>query len=64
MYLKPDFFGIPDGATAIRLSFVTVAVWWAVFSIPVAIWVKEPEIHESVGIVSAVNRLEAVKTDF
>jgi UMF1 family MFS transporter len=55
MYLKPDFFGIPDGATAIRLSFVTVAVWWAVFSIPVAIWVKEPEIHESVGIVSAVS---------
>ena len=54
MYLKPDFFGIPDGATAIRLSFVTVAVWWAVFSIPVVIWVKEPEIHESVGTVSAV----------
>ncbi len=55
MYLKPDFFGIPDGATAIRISFVTVAAWWAVFSIPVAIWVKEPEIHESVGIVSAVS---------
>ena len=55
MYLKPDFFGIPDGPTAIRLSFVTVAVWWAVVSIPVAIWVKEPEIHESVGIVSAVS---------
>lgn len=54
MYLKPELFGIPDGATAIRLSFVSVAVWWAVFSIPVAIWVKEPEIHESVGIVSAV----------
>ena len=55
MYLKPDFFGISDGATAIRLSFITVAVWWAVFSIPVAIWVQEPEIHESVGIVSAVS---------
>ena len=54
MYLNPVFFGIPDGATAIRLSFVTVAVWWAVFSIPVVIWVKEPEIHESVGTVSAV----------
>ncbi len=54
MYLKPDFFGIPDKATAIRLSFVTVAVWWAVFSIPVAIWVKEPEMHRNIGIVSAV----------
>ncbi len=55
MYLKPDLFGIPDEVTAIRLSFVTVAIWWAVFSIPVAIWVKEPEIHESIGIVSAVS---------
>ena len=37
MYLQPDTFGIPDGATAIRLSFVSVAIWWAIFSIPVAI---------------------------
>ena len=55
MYLKPDLFGIPDGPTAIRLSFVTVALWWAVFSIPVAIWVKEPEIHDIVGIFPAVS---------
>jgi len=54
MYLKPDLFGIPDGATAIRLSFVTVAVWWAVFSIPVALWVKEPKIYKPVGIGTAV----------
>ncbi len=55
MYLKHDLFGIPDGPTAIRLSFVTVALWWAVFSIPVAIWVKEPEINEIVGIFPAVS---------
>ena len=54
MYLQPDTFGIPDGATAIRLSFVSVAIWWAVFSIPVALWVKEPVIYEAVGIGSAV----------
>lgn len=54
MYLFPAFFGIPDSATAIRLSFITVAIWWAVFSIPVALWVKEPKIYEPVGIGTAV----------
>ncbi len=42
MYLKPEIFGIPDGATAIRISFISVAIWWAVFSIPIFVFVKEP----------------------
>jgi len=29
-------------------------VWWAIFSIPIIIFVKEPKIHESVGIGSAI----------
>lgn len=55
MYLKPDLFGIPDGATAIRISFVTVAVWWAVFSIPVILWVDEPVIYEPASIGKAIS---------
>jgi len=54
MYLKPELFGIPDGALAIRISFVSVAVWWAVFSIPVMLWVEEPIIFESVGLKDSV----------
>ena len=54
MYLQPHYFGIPDGATAIRLSFISVAVWWAVFSIPIIIFVKEPKIHDPIGICSAI----------
>ncbi len=54
MYLKPELFGIPDGATAIRISFVSVAVWWAVFTIPIWLWVDEPEIYEPVGIGAAI----------
>jgi UMF1 family MFS transporter len=34
MYLKPAWFGLPDGATAVRVSFLTVAVWWLAFTIP------------------------------
>jgi len=38
----PDWFGIPDVETAARLSFVSVAVWWAVFAIPLFLTVPEP----------------------
>jgi len=54
MYLKPAIFGIADGATAIRLSFISVAVWWAVFSIPIIIFVKEPSVHAHIGIGKAI----------
>ncbi len=50
MYLKPHIFGIPDGSTAIRLSFVSVAVWWGVFSLPILIFVREPVIPGSPGL--------------
>ena len=56
MYLNPGWFGIPDQATAIKLSFVSVAVWWAVFSIPVMLWVEEPKYYESEGIADAVKQ--------
>ena len=41
MYQNPHWFGITDSTTAIRLSFVTVAVWWAFFSIPIFLFVPE-----------------------
>ena len=55
MYLLPELFGIPDGSTAIRISFVTVAIWWAVFSIPVFLFVKEPTKQDSVGALEAIS---------
>ncbi|MCP4751246.1 MAG: MFS transporter [Proteobacteria bacterium] len=54
MYLNPGWFGIPDGPTAIRLSFIMVAVWWALFSLPVWLWVEEPKIYKAVGFGKAV----------
>jgi UMF1 family MFS transporter len=41
MTLKPALFGLADAATAVRLSFIMVAVWWAVFTIPLLLWVRE-----------------------
>ena len=40
--LMPSTFGIPDTVTAIKVSFVSVAVWWLVFSIPLFRGVPEP----------------------
>ena len=40
--LMPARFGIPDTVTAIKLSFVSVGVWWLVFSIPLFRRVPEP----------------------
>ena len=55
MYLKPHFFGIPDGATAIKLSFLSVAVWWLVFTIPLILYVSEPNDGKSVNLIKAIN---------
>ncbi len=40
--LKPALFGLSDAGVASRLSFLSVAVWWLVFSIPMFRRVPEP----------------------
>ena len=41
MFTNPALFGLADGAHAVRVAFVTVAVWWAVFTIPTMLFVRE-----------------------
>lgn len=43
MTLKPHIFGFADASAAVRFSFLTVGVWWGVFSVPLLVFVKEPE---------------------
>ena len=43
MTLHPAWFGLTDAAAAVRFSFLTVAIWWLVFSIPLVLWVREPK---------------------
>lgn len=42
MYQKPEMFGFADGTEGIKASFMSVALWWALFSIPLFAFVKEP----------------------
>ena len=39
--LQPQWFGIADSVTATRIAFVDVAVWWALFTLPVFRYVPE-----------------------
>jgi len=39
----PGAFGLPSASAAVRLSFVSVGVWWAVFSLPLLRRVPEPD---------------------
>ncbi len=47
MTLKPAVFGLESSAEAVRWSFVTVAVWWATFQVPLArsriVYIDAPE---------------------
>jgi UMF1 family MFS transporter len=42
MTLHPAWFGLTDAAVAVRISFLLVSVWWLVFSIPLLLFVEEP----------------------
>ena len=65
MTLKPVFFGLADASQAVRVSFLTVAVWWAVFSIPVMIFVKEPQIeHQKTGWAMVSAGFRQLRTTF
>ena len=41
MTLMPAKFGLPDAAMAVRLSFLSVALWWGGFTIFTIFWVPE-----------------------
>jgi UMF1 family MFS transporter len=44
MVSNPAKFGLADEAEAVRRAFIMVAIWWAAFSIPLLLWVKEPRL--------------------
>jgi MFS transporter, UMF1 family len=63
MVVKPQFFGLPDAAAAVRWAFVTVAVWWLVFTIPLMRWVREqPAREHGAGSALAAGWHELVHT--
>lgn len=58
MTLWPSRFGLADAGAAVRVSFLTVAIWWALFSIPLFRYVEEPRVS------APLRGLEAVTAGF
>jgi UMF1 family MFS transporter len=55
MVNSPESFGLADAGEAVRWSFISVAVWWAVFTIPLLTGVVElPTEHKA-------TRMQAVR---
>ena len=54
MTLKPHLFGLASATEAVRISFLSVAVWWALFSIPIFLFVKEPKARAEQSVVEVV----------
>lgn len=55
MFQNPHWFGIADAPTAIKLSFLSVAVWWGIFAIPLFVFVPEPVVEDKQPLFKAVS---------
>ena len=57
MFLNPKLFGIETQSNAVLLSFFMVAVWWALFSIPLVQNVKEEvSKHKEPPFIQAISQ--------
>lgn len=54
MTLRPGTFGFAGPGEAVRFAFLTVGLWWAVFSIPLMLFVREPAASEEKPKANAV----------
>jgi UMF1 family MFS transporter len=54
MTLYPKTFGLPDASAAVRFAFLSVALWWGIFSIFTILWVPEDR-------ASVLSRTDAIR---
>lgn len=58
-YISPETFGFSGGDQAVRASFVSAAVWWGLFSIPLFRHVGEPPARTVEGESAGGNPIRA-----
>jgi UMF1 family MFS transporter len=56
MTLKPEHFGLADAGQAVRWSFVSVAFWWALFSLFTLKWVPRPQVTDRLNLKDAISK--------
>ena len=53
MYLYPESFGLSGPADAVLWSFMSVAIWWLIFSMPLLFYVQEKDdsVSDNINVV-------------
>ena len=46
MTQQPQWFQLADASSAVKLSFLLVGLWWALFTLPILLFVNEPRPRE------------------
>lgn len=54
MTLSPTTFGFADTGEAVHFSFLLVGIWWAVFTIPLILFVSEPKGDDTASEVNMI----------
>ena len=54
MTLNPEIFGFKNSTEAVKFSFLTVSVWWFVFSLPLFINVPEVKIKKNDVVIESL----------
>ena len=54
MVLRPELFGFADQSAAVQAAFLGVALWWALFTLPLALLVPESPGTGRQGLGSAI----------
>jgi UMF1 family MFS transporter len=62
MTLRPETFGLAGTSEAVRISFLSVAVWWALFSIPLFLFVGEPQTKRDNRVSRGANGWQEFKS--
>ncbi len=58
-FMKPEWFFMPNQEFALRASFFSVAVWWALFSLPLFRRVPEPPVVRERDVAAGVGPVRA-----
>ncbi len=59
MTLQPEIFGLADSSEAVKWSFISVGVWWAIFLVPVIKNVSVPIIEPQSNVL-----MRSIKKNF
>lgn len=54
MVQKPEWFGLQSAGSAVKASFLSVAAWWALFSVPLLLSVRETPTEDRASRFQAV----------